>query len=113
MKTKNLNNDWSGRKVKISDLIKEAHSNAKQKGFWDDEEQPFATKVMLIVTELSEAVEADRQCNIEGIREEIADTFIRLADLCGGYLQLTDIEKEIKRKMVINKGRPRLHGKNY
>ncbi len=98
--------------LKIETLIEEAHSNAREKGFWD-EEQTFATKAMLIVTELAEAVESDRNNNITNLREEIADVFIRMADLCGGDNRLKSIEEAIKAKMERNKERPRLHGKLY
>lgn len=98
---------------------------------------------MLIVSELSEAVEADRNAsytkfkneklkdvfpngledgniyNIEifkirvkdTVEDEIADTFIRLLDLCGRMD--IDIESHILLKLQYNKTRPRLHGKTY
>jgi len=86
------------------------HKTAKEKGFWDVS-QNTAEKLMLIVTEVTEACEADRHDDKENFQEEVADTFIRLFDLCG-YVGI-DIEYEIKRKMKINEGRPRLHGKKY
>lgn len=66
-------------------------------------------KLMLVVTEVAEACEAVRHQNYENFKEEIADTFIRLMDLCGtmGF----DIEKEIIEKMKINENRPQKHGK--
>jgi NTP pyrophosphatase (non-canonical NTP hydrolase) len=93
-------------------------------------------KLMLIVTELSEAMEAYRHldtktlnfCQHHGgssipsqelatkqyeilgnFREELADTAIRLFDLAGSLN--IDLEKEIIKKMEINEGRPHLHGK--
>ena len=74
-------------------------------------EKSTPTKLMLIVTELGEACEADRLGDKENFNEEIADTFIRLCDLCG-YLGI-DIEKEIEIKMNKNRARPKLHGKKY
>ncbi len=94
----------------INQLIQEAHNTAKEKGFWDVETN-VSVKLMLIVTELAEACEADRKGNKEHFTEEIADTFIRLFDLCGG-LDL-DIETAITKKMAKNKTRPRLHEKRY
>lgn len=44
----------------ISALAAEIHQNAKDKGFWDGEPD-IETFLMLIVCELSEAVEADRK----------------------------------------------------
>lgn len=43
--------------------------------------------------------------------DEIADTFIRLGDLCG-YLGL-DIDSHIRAKMAYNATREKLHGKRY
>ncbi len=83
---------------------------AKEKGFWDAE-KAIPIKLMLIVTELAEACEADRHGDTENFHEELADTFIRLCDLCG-YLEL-DIQGEIDKKMKVNAKRPKLHGKNY
>lgn len=126
----------------IKELIEQAHNNAKEKGFWDSVNN-IAEKLMLIVSELSKALEADRKNlyddneiinklyyqNYININDnpffhedfngflkntfeiEIADCFIRLADLCGG-LDI-DIEKYIDVKMEYNKSRPRLHGKKY
>ena len=64
---------------------------------------------MLIVTELAEAMEAHRHQDHENFREEIADTFIRLFDLCGGME--IDIQQEIEKKSEKNKKRPYKHGK--
>lgn len=118
--------------MKIKDLVKEAHENAINKGFWDAERKP-PELLMLVVSELSEALEADRvdeyasidQYNnstsdditryrayiSDSFEDEIADCFIRLADLCAGLE--VDIEKHIKIKMNYNKSREYLHGKKY
>ena len=64
---------------------------------------------MLIVTELAEGMEAYRKQDDDNFREEIADTFIRLLDLCGGLG--IDIEEEIAKKSEGNKGRPYKPGK--
>jgi NTP pyrophosphatase (non-canonical NTP hydrolase) len=87
---------------------------------------------MLIVSELSEALEADRKdkrANLnkyyQGIahgdiyetyikgtfEEEIADTFIRLFDLCG-HLNI-DIEKHIELKRIYNQSGNFKHDKKY
>jgi len=94
----------------INELCKQSHELALKKGFWD-EEKSIPVKLMLIVTELAEACEADRHGDREGFNEEIADTFIRLGDLCG-YLEL-DIEEEINKKHNKNKHRPYRHDKKY
>jgi NTP pyrophosphatase (non-canonical NTP hydrolase) len=65
--------------------------------------------LMLIVTELAEAMEGYRHQDHDNFREELADTFIRLFDLCGGLG--IDIEAEIAKKAEKNKSRPYKHGK--
>ncbi len=107
--------------MNIKQLIKEAHDNGVEKGFYDCPIQNIAEKLMLIVSELSEALEAHRNNNLYRYSKypevmncfeyEIADVFIRLADLCG-YLNI-DIEKHIEAKMAYNKTRPVKHGKRY
>ncbi len=84
------------------------HRIAVEKGFWD-EKRNIGEALMLIVTELAEAMEAHRHQDHENFREELADTFIRLFDLCGG-LQI-DIQHEIEKKSEKNKNRPYKHGK--
>lgn len=84
------------------------HSIAKSKGFWD-EKRNTGEALMLVVTELAEAMEAHRQQDDANFREELADTFIRLFDLCGGMD--IDVESEILKKCEKNKLRPYKHGK--
>ena len=84
------------------------HSVAKEKGFWE-KERNVGEALMLVVTELAEAMEGYRQEDHDNFREEIADSFIRLFDFCGGMG--IDIESEIARKVIINTGRPHKHGK--
>lgn len=86
--------------MKINEMIKEAHSIAKSKG-WHDEDRSFAEAIVLIHCELSEAIEADRKGDTENLWEEIADVVIRIGDLCGKYG--VDLEKEIRKKMDYNK----------
>ena len=66
-------------------------------------------KLMLVVTELSEAAEAVRKHDLENFAEEIADTFIRLFDICGAMR--LNIKDEIYKKMCKNTKRPQRHGK--
>ena len=79
-----------------------------EKGFWETKRN-IGEALMLIVTELAEAMEAHRIRDDENFREEIADSFIRLLDLCGGLG--IDIEEEIHKKSRKNKNRPYKHGK--
>lgn len=127
----------------LTTLCKEAHDNAVAKGFYDgtNANRSLAELLMLVVTELGEAVEAHRKgiknptqyeaCyyaehadfthpdTIEGFREhikdtlpdEISDAVIRIGDLCG-YLGI-DLESHVKAKMKYNATREPLHGKKY
>jgi len=92
----------------VSELSVLCHSIAREKGFWD-EERNIGEALMLVVTELAEAMEAYRKEDDANFKEELADTFIRLLDLCGGLN--IDIEEEIYQKVLINKKRPYKHGK--
>lgn len=92
----------------LKTFTKLCHRIAKEKGFWD-KRRNVGEMLMLIVTELAEGMEAYRHEDGENFKEEIADTFIRLFDLCGGFN--IDIEKEILRKMKQNRKRPYMHGK--
>ena len=92
----------------LNDWARLCHEIAVSKGFWD-EERNIGEALMLIVTELAEAMEAHRTQEQDHFREELADTFIRLLDLCGGMG--IDIEQEIMLKSDKNRGRPYKHGK--
>jgi NTP pyrophosphatase (non-canonical NTP hydrolase) len=92
----------------LNELCEICHSIAVSKGFWE-KERNTGEALMLIVTELAEAMEAHRIQDHANFREEIADSFIRLMDLCGGMK--IDIEAEIEKKANKNKNRPYKHGK--
>ncbi|MBU2540412.1 MAG: nucleotide pyrophosphohydrolase [Candidatus Omnitrophica bacterium] len=92
----------------IKSLTQLCNRIAREKGFWD-EKRNVGEMLMLIVTELAEAMESYRLNDKENFKEEIADTFIRLFDLSGGLN--IDVEKEIMKKMKKNKKRPYKHGK--
>ena len=118
----------------ITELVEKAHENARKKGFWEDWDSicwedglsrnedstldieelfnsAIATRLMLIVSELGEALEALRHDDRDNFREELADVAIRLCDLCGGLG--IDLEKEIIKKVDKNKDRPYKHGKAF
>ena len=116
------------QKKTINDYVKECHENAVEKGFWDFylfalcrpmptelrnrlNQYVITTSIMLIVTELSEAVEALRKDDMSNFKEELADVAIRLFDLAGG-LEI-DLEEEINKKMEINKNREKMHNKLF
>ena len=92
----------------LNELAQLCHSIAKEKGFWD-EERNIGEALMLVVTELAEAMEGYRHQDDANFKEELADAFIRLLDLCGGLN--IDIENEIYQKSMANKKRPYKHGK--
>lgn len=92
----------------LNELAQLCHAVAVEKGFWE-KERNIGEALMLIVSELAEAMEAHRKQDHENFKEEIADSFIRLLDLCGG-LKL-DMEEEINKKYLKNKNRPYKHGK--
>lgn len=96
-----------------------SHWTAQEKGFYDEEFTPnFAlAKMMLVVSEVAETMEAFRKEQGQAkIAEEMADTFIRLADLYAalqenGYIDPDlDFDDAVNDKMVINAGRPQKHG---
>lgn len=66
-------------------------------------------KLMLVVSEISEAAEEVRANNRLGFEEEIADAIIRIFDICG--TMGIDIGNEVAKKMNINRLRPVRHGK--
>jgi NTP pyrophosphatase (non-canonical NTP hydrolase) len=116
------------------------YQNNKEKGFWD-KERNVGEMLMLIVSELGEAMEAHRKGKFsesfdrfnwfndwdkkekssdrfnfsaymkDSFEDEIADTIIRLLDLSAGLG--IDIEKHINFKIMYNKTRDKLHGKLY
>ncbi len=118
----------------LNDAAKSIHADAKRKGFWDSERET-GTLLMLCVSELSEALEADREGRFANIplydkervcsgdaasfklhikdtfEDELADTVIRLLDLCGA--RGIDLEYHINQKLKYNRSRERMHGKAY
>lgn len=168
----NAHKSFKAEDVNWLSVIEEIHDVAEDSGFWDmmdgvlgkmetvnkdhlkdyfDKKELIqvkkafiAQKIMLIVSELSEAVEADRVsrmadwkeystvvkelrrenyrkgfiftsafegCIKDTFEDEIADTIIRIFDLC--KKMGIPIIKHIAYKIEYNKTRDRLHGKEY
>ena len=92
--------------------------NATQ-GFWSGSQDSVGSKIALMHSELSEALEADRK-NITsddkipaytGLEAELADAVIRILDFSGRHdLRLGEA---IIEKLTFNTTRPFKHGKAY
>ena len=97
--------DWH-----LMELIEKSQQIANSKGFkvdWDS----APTYLMLIVTELSEAMEKWRDDYKEGFMEEIADAFIRLFHLVGDLGLKEEMVTSILDKLRYNENRPHKHGR--
>ena len=98
--------------AQIQDTI---HRTAVEHGWWESR-RSTGEVLMLIVTELSEAMEAYRIGNPESekipgftkMEEELADVIIRLLDFAGGMG--LDIDGALRAKMAYNECRPYRHG---
>lgn len=127
----------------LNEIRDAIHNNSVAKGFWNEPNTNITEKIMLVVTELSEAVEAMRKlskpeldlaitsCNLKldkydcyGCNHEDFQRFIKdsvgdeFADSIIRILDLCgrlgiDIEGHIKYKMEYNSTRPYLHGKQF
>lgn len=110
-------NDLTTSFVNVLDLIQGAvHTNSVEKGFWEASTDA-GTKIALMHSELSEALEAIRKPHIEGklaeinidlLTEELADCVIRIMDFC--EREKLPLGKAIIGKARYNTGRSKLHG---
>jgi NTP pyrophosphatase (non-canonical NTP hydrolase) len=124
--------------MKLNELAKQIHEANKEKGFYDTPRET-GTLLMLVTSELAEALEADRKNHYthdvdfawmlsstdhshlmqehfpEKIKntfeDEMADAIIRLLDMCA-YKGI-DIDQHIEWKLAYNAERPYKHGKKY
>lgn len=103
--------------IDIEELAQRCYDNSKEKGFWDNEgDRNIPTKLCLVHSELSEALEGHREGNppsekvpdITKVEEELADAIIRILDLSKFYD--LRIGKAVVLKMAYNSGRPYRHG---
>lgn len=128
------------KKFRVKEWIEIIGKNAKSKGFHETH-QELGTRLMLIVSELGEALEALRHNREllgqdinsldkellesypnqykEKFEEKIKDTFedeladavIRIFDLC--WILNIDLEFFMEAKTLYNELRPKLHGKEF
>jgi len=104
----------------FDNLAEDIHKNAVEKGFWDRPADPIfvAKQMMMIVSEVSEAMEAVRkEMDPEQISDEFADIIIRTLDLYAGMAEAGYVTKSldyaIKQKMERNTHRPKKHGVRF
>jgi len=104
----------------ISELQKQAFKNENEKGWYapGQDDTIIPQKLMLIVTEVAEAMEDFRvramgtvisdEGKPEGFPTELADIMIRTAGLAARLG--IDLEKEVSQKLAFNRTRSYRHG---
>lgn len=126
--------------MRIKEIMEEIHEVNVKNGFWEDKETKNTGEVLMLITsELAEALEADRKGHYamldtffeteptrediedykidfenyikNSFEDELADTVIRLFDFC--QAKGIDLETHIRLKLEYNKLRPYKHGKKY
>lgn len=120
-------------------MARDIHRANCNKGFYEEPNKQFGTMLMLIVSELAEALEADRKENhcemsLEALdrlarqdnlsfsadfklavkdtmEDELADALIRILDTAGYYK--IDLDRHVALKLRFNALREKRHGKKY
>lgn len=105
----------------IKELQARSHATAMAHGFRADGRERFCEKMLLVMSEISEALEEFRNSRRlnevyesaggkpEGIPIELADAVIRIADFCES--NQIDLTAALELKMAFNESRPYMHGK--
>lgn len=99
----------------INQLAEDVHQTAIDKGWWE-EDRNNGEMIALMHSELSEALEAIRHGNppddkipeFSGAEAELADTVIRILDMC--HKRGWRLGEAIIAKMKFNRGREYKHG---
>lgn len=105
--------------MNLNDLRDECHEIAVDKGWYDGGDRNVGEALMLIVTEVAEAMEEVRVGRMgtyrdaysgkpEGFEIEIADILIRIFDLAG--FKNIDLDEAVRQKIAFNRTRPVRHG---
>lgn len=93
----------------LSDWVAVCHQASRNAG-WHEDPREKGTMLMLIVSEIAEAMEGERKGLMDDhlphrqmAEVELADAFIRICDYCGlhGY----DLEGAVQEKLAYNKTR--------
>lgn len=105
----------------MTELLEATHNVAVNHGWWDgvdDVEEVIPEKLLLIISEVSEATEEYRNGRMEtyfaangkpeGFFVELGDAVIRIFDLCGKLG--VDLSEIIELKNDYNETRPYRHG---
>lgn len=109
--------DWMNGINLLADIV---HKGSREKGWWDKPREP-GTLLMLVVTELAEAMEEHRHSRPlrevyyvtgdqkpEGFGIELADALIRILDTARGLG--IDIAEMVRTKHAYNLTRSHRHG---
>lgn len=104
----------------INALVRVSHAMARAKGWEDAGVPPLAEQIVLMHSELSEAVEELRAGHAptriylaesgkpEGVPVEMADCIVRIAHAAGAYRM--DLGEALTTKLAYNATRPHRHG---
>jgi NTP pyrophosphatase (non-canonical NTP hydrolase) len=99
----------------FADIANQVHQTAIDKGWWE-KDRNFGEMIALMHSELSEALEGDRNGDppsehipmFSAVEEELADVIIRAMDMSRAMNYR--VAPAIIAKMMFNAGRPHKHG---